>query len=146
MIDLRETISNLARGFLAADYPNSATIAEALSLDMSHATVVTMRSGHIMIREAILPGGSSHVDLVASVGARPELLILLHGSGPFYRDIERETFGEDQKIQKSRFSEGFSVVFRANGLSYALTASSPDNLVEAIFCSARDMSSRPDVI
>jgi hypothetical protein len=146
MIDLRDTINNLARGFLATNYPEATTIAEALSLDMSHATVATMRSGHVMIRDAALPGALSNVDLVASVGPRAELLVLLHGSGPSYRDIEGETFGEDQKIQKSRLSEGFAVVFRANGLSYALTASSPDSLVEAIFCSARDMSARPAVV
>jgi len=140
MIDLRETINNLARGFLAANYPDATTIAAALGLDMSHATVATIRSGHVLIREAVLPGGASSVDLVASVGPRAELLILLHGSGPPYRDIEGETFGEDQKIKKSRFSEGFALVFRANGLSYAVTASSPDSLVDGIFCAARDFS------
>ena len=30
MIDLRETIDNLAHGFLAANYPEATTIAEAL--------------------------------------------------------------------------------------------------------------------
>jgi hypothetical protein len=106
MIDLRETISNLARGFLAANYPDEATIAETLNLDMSHAIVTTMMSGHVLIREAVLPGGSSDVDLFACVGPRPELSILLHASGPPYRNIVGETFGEDQKIKKSRSAKG----------------------------------------
>ncbi len=146
MIDLRKILDGLARGFSAVDYPNSTTIAEALNLDMSYATVATMRSGHVLIRDAVLPGGSSNVDLVACVGPRPELLILLHGSGPPYRDVEGETFGEDQRIQKSRFSDGFAIVFRANGLSYALTASSPDSLVEAAFCRAHGMSGGPRAV
>ena len=50
LIDLRKTINGL-RAFLAADYLNSPTIAEALSLDMSRATVTTMRPGHVPIRD-----------------------------------------------------------------------------------------------
>lgn len=95
-----------------------------------------MRAGHVLIRDAVLLGAASGAEIVACVGPRPELLILLQGCGPAYRDIEGEIFGEDQKIQKSRFSEGFALVFRANGLSYALTASSRDSLVEATFCYA----------
>jgi hypothetical protein len=51
-----------------------------------------------------------------------------------YRDIEHEVFGDDQRIQKSKYSEGFFVVFHVDGLECALTADSQDAFVDAILC------------
>lgn len=127
-------IGRMARSFASADYPDAAAITELLDADLTGAAVRKMQAGDVVIQDAILRGAK--VDIVASVAPRRQLLVMFCGSGPAYRDIEGEVFGEDQKIEKSEVSDGFALAFRANGLSYALTVSGPDGSVEAALCFA----------
>ena len=133
MIDLRKIIAGLARATPGADFPNANAIAAALGLEMAYATVANMRGGNLLIRGALLDDGTG-IYVAAMLSPRRELFLSFDDSRLPYRAIEGEVFGDGQHIQKSRASEGFAVVFQCAGLEFAITADSPDDTVDAIFC------------
>ena len=55
-----------------------------------------------------------------------------------YQHIEGKVLGIDQRIQKSKLSEGIAVLFQLHGLSCAITASAANGMIETIFCKAPD--------
>jgi hypothetical protein len=132
MVDLRKTIAGMARVTPAVDFPDAGAIAEALHLDINRATLTTMKGGNLIIRNAMLDG--VEIEIVAAISPRREFYLSFRNAHLRYRDIEDEVFGDDQRIQQSKFSEGFAVVFQADGLECAITADSPDAFVDAIFC------------
>jgi hypothetical protein len=117
----------------AADYPNAAPIAEALRLEMTYASIARMKHGDVLIRGAMLAEGGA-VNVVAGVSRRRQLFLSFDDSRLPYRAIEGQVFGAGQRIQPSRFSEGFAVVFVLDGLAFAIIADSPDDVISAIFC------------
>jgi hypothetical protein len=136
MIDLRKMIAGMARVTPAADFPDAHVIAEALGLEMTYATTAKMKHGDLVLRGATLDNGAIDVRVLGALSPKRELFLTFEHSRLAYRDIEGETFGKDQRIQKSRFGEGLGVVFYIDDLEFAITASSPDGVVEAIFCTA----------
>ncbi|WP_158812518.1 hypothetical protein [Methylocapsa sp. S129] len=133
MIDIRQIIAGLARVTPAVDFPNANAIAAALSLEMAYASVANMKGGNLIVRGALLDDGTG-IQIIAALSPRRELFLSFEDSRLPYRDIEGEVFGDDQHIQKSRASEGFAIVFYRDGLEFAITADSPDDVVDAIFC------------
>jgi hypothetical protein len=132
MIDLRKAIAGIVRVMLAADFPEAGSIAKALHLDMAHAVLSTMKGGNLIIRDATLDG--VEVYIIAAITPRRDFYLFLRDAKIRYRDIEDEVFGDDQRINKSRYSEGFAVVFHIDGLECALTPDSQDAVVDAILC------------
>ena len=137
MIDLRNIIDAMARVTPADDYPDADALAAALGLDMTYASLATMKQGNLLVRGArLLEGGPVHI--VAALSPRRELFLSFEDSGLPYREIAGATFGAEQRLQQSRFSEGFAIVFHIDGLEFVITTDSPDSKVGAIFCIARD--------
>ena len=128
----------MAQATPAADFPSANTIAGALGLEMTYATVTKIKHGNLIIRGTTLDDGAVAVHILGALSPRRELLLMFEDPRLPYRAIERETFGSDQRIQQSRFSEGFAAVFHIGDLEFAITASSPDGAIEAIFCNAAD--------
>ena len=134
MIDLRELIAGLTRLMLASDFPDANVIAGTLQLDMSRANVVTMKSGDLLIGEVALDDGAAGADVIAMPPPRREFIVLFRRPDLPYRAIEGKIFGQRQRVQQSKVSDGFAVVFLVEGFEFAITASSPDGAVEALFC------------
>jgi hypothetical protein len=144
MIDLRKIIAEAAQVTPGAEFPNANAVAEALGLEMAYASVANMKGGNLIIRGATLDDGTG-IYVVAALSPRRELFLSFEDSRLPYRAIEGEMFGDDQHIQKSRASEGFAVVFHRDGLEFAITADSPDDVVDAIFCRTPEIHRRaPD--
>jgi hypothetical protein len=141
MVDLRELIARMAYATLAPEFAEASALIEALDLEMTYASIAPMKRGNLIIRGATLNDGTA-VHVIAAVSPTRELVVLLQDSRPPYRTIEGEAFGSRQRIQKSRVSDGFAVVFHIDGLEFALTADSPDDVVSAVLCNLPDPNRR----
>jgi hypothetical protein len=141
MVDLRELIARMAYATLAPEYPEASALIEALDLQMTGASLAPMKRGDLTICGATLNDGTA-IHVIAAVSPRRELVLLLDDPRLPYHAIEGEVFGSRQRVQKSRLSESFAIVFHVDGLEFAVTADSADNVVSAVLCSLPDPDRR----
>jgi hypothetical protein len=136
MIDIRQLLSGLARVLRSADFPDAASIASALDLDISTARITKTKLGSMGINGAHLDGSGVEIGIACGITPQREIWLLMENSSTPYRDVKDEIFGADQRIVPSKHGAGFGVLFEINGLTCGYTASSPDGDVDSLFCEA----------
>ena len=136
MIDLRQLFIELAQVVRGAGSPDAETTAKRLDLDVSSAKIAKTKRGLLTIYGAHLRGDDVVVDLIASVAPRRAVDLLFKNSGIPYRAVEGQIFGADQRVQHSKHSDGFAILFQEGELTCGLTASGLNGVVDSVFCKA----------
>jgi hypothetical protein len=134
MIDVREVIENLARAASIENFPDANTLVGALGLDTRGAAIANTKRGDLIISNAALDSSALKVGVVATLAPIRKLMLLFDDPRPSYKNIEGMAFGANQRLQQSRLSSGFAVLFQANHFDFAITASAPDGVLETISC------------
>lgn len=131
MIDIAHLLASMVQALQAADFPNAEDIAAALDLDMSAARVMATPRGPLGINNARLAGGDK-VGLIGAVGSKRQIILLFSESKIPFRDFAGVTFGPNQRIQHSKYSAGFAVLFDVGAFLGVLTASGSDGVVQSL--------------
>jgi hypothetical protein len=134
MIDIRRLLFGLTQAIRGADFPSATTLASALDLDLSQARVVTTKQKNMAVHDACLNGSGIGINVACGVHPRREIWLLIENSSTPYRDAKDEIFGANQRLQPSKITGGFAVLFEIDGWACGYTASSPDSDVDALFC------------
>ena len=133
MIDIRRLLSGLTQAIGMTDDPDAAILASALDLDLSQARVIKMKPA-MAVRDARLNESGIAIDIIWGIRPRREIWVLMGKSAIPYGAIKDEIFGTHQRLQPSKLSAGFAVLFDINGWTCGYTASSPDGTLDALFC------------
>lgn len=141
MIDIRQLLFELRQVIDGSDFPNAASLAAMLHLDVSRARIVTTKQGNVGINGALLKGDAIPVNIVCGTSPRREIWLLCENSLTPYYDVKGETFGKDQRIIPSKRGEGFGVLFEIDGWTCGFTASSPEGDVDSLFCEEQKSAS-----
>jgi hypothetical protein len=134
MIDIRRLLSGLTQAIRGADFPNATTLAPSLGLDLSGAKISQTKSKLMAINGARLNSSGVGINIACGIVPRREIWLLIENSSTPYRDVKDKIFGANQRIQPSKITGGFAVLFEIDGLNCGYTASSPDSDVDALFC------------
>lgn len=134
MLDIRRLLYGLTQTIGRADFPDAAALAAALNVDLSHARVTKTKKGNLAIQDAHLNDGGLTLDIACGVAPPHDIWLLIKDSALPYRNIKDEIFGADQRIQGSKFSTGFGVIFEIDGWTCGFTAPSPEGDVDSLFC------------
>jgi hypothetical protein len=134
MIDIHQLLHGLTRDFPSADFPDATSLAAALDLDLSKATITKTKKKTMCISGARLNGSGIEVGLVCGVTPLHAIWLLLLNAGIPYRDVKDETFGANQRIKQSKVSSGFAVLFDKDGLCCGFTVDPPSGDVNRLFC------------
>jgi hypothetical protein len=134
LIDFHQLFTNLVSVVQSAHVRDVDTIADRLSLDVSKAKISKTKHGLTTIYGAQLGASLTEIDLLVSVTPRRELWLLFPNSRIPYEDVRDKTFGINQRIEQSKFSEGFAILFPMNGFICGLTAPGPNGFVGSVFC------------
>jgi len=140
MIDFHRLFAELVQTMQSVDFPNANTIVKKLDLNVRAARISKTKSGLLTIYGANLRESAAEIDVIAALTPRQALNLLFSNSQIPYDDVRDEIFGPDQRIQQSQRSEGFAILFQADGLACGLTASGPNGVVECLFCEARGLT------
>src|SRR5579883_324050 len=133
MIDLAKIIRGMSEAVNAANFPDPIEIGAAIGLEIAHASVKNTRSGDLLISGAMLDRESTAVNVVGLSKPRRLYLMLANSQLP-YAAIRGQAFGSKQSVQLSKIGKGLAVVFESESLSWAVTAPSPDGLVDTVYC------------
>lgn len=133
MIDLPRQIAGLAEAIRSEKYPDVAAIANLPHLDVSAAKTAETKRGVLAVYGARLDDGTQ-ADVIGVASPRKLLHISLPNSSIPYQAASNQIFGLNQRIERSRFSEGLAVVFEIDGLICGFTASGPNGVIESLFC------------
>jgi hypothetical protein len=131
MIDISRLIVGLTQAFRSADFPNAETIAGFLDLNLSSARITRTERGPFGIHHALL-APDVEVGVIGALSPRRQLVLIFVDSQIPYREFAGAVFGANQRIQYSKFSQGFAVLFDVDELCGILTASGPDGVVETL--------------
>lgn len=134
MIDIHQLLHGLTQDFGSADFPDATSLAAALDLDLSRATITKTRKKTMCISGARLNGSGVEVGLVCGVAPLHAIWLLLLNAGIPYWDVKDETFGDNQRVEQSKVSAGFAVLFDKDGLRCGFTVDTPSGDVNKIFC------------
>jgi hypothetical protein len=134
MINIRQLLVGLTQAIRGADFPNAATLATALDLDLSDARISQTKSKLMLVRDARLKGSGAGVNIACGLTPRREIWLIIENSSTPHRDVKDETFGANQRVIPSKRGAGFGVLFEIDGLTCGYTASSTDSDVDALFC------------
>jgi hypothetical protein len=134
MIDIHQLLAGLAKVIRSADFPDATTLATVLDLDISQSSIMKTKLSGMCIDRARLNRSAVEVGIACGIAPWREIwLIFLNPQIP-YRDVKDEVFGANQHIQPSKLSTGFGVLCEIDGLSCGFTASSPDGVLQTLFC------------
>jgi hypothetical protein len=136
MIDFRQLFAELVQVVRSADFPDADTIMQCLNLDTSTARISKTKKGVLTINDTHLRKGDLDVYVIGSLSPLRALNLLFTKSQITYRSIDGEVFGADQRIERSKRSEGFAILFQDDELCCGLTVSGPDGVIESVFCEA----------
>ncbi|MGP0057849.1 MAG: hypothetical protein ACLPID_00970 [Beijerinckiaceae bacterium] len=134
MIDIRHLLAGLMRALRSADFPDANTLAAVLDLNISQARITKTKQGNMGINGARLNGSAVEVGITCGITPRREIWLLFDNSSTPYRDVKDEIFGANQRVQPSKRSAGFGVLFEIDGLICGFTVSSSDGDVDSLFC------------
>jgi hypothetical protein len=136
MIDFRTLFTELVQIVETNDFPNADTISHALDIDVSAATIAKTKGGLLTIYDGRMGDKKTAVDVLAALKPMLSLDLLFSNSDIPYRDADGMVFGANQRLEQSKRSEGFAIIFQENGLTCGLTASSKYGVVQSLFCHA----------
>jgi len=131
MVNIPHILAGLAQALQSSDFPNVDTIATVLDLDVSGAGITKTDHGPLGIRNAQL-AGDVEVGVIGALSPRRQLVLIFVDSRIPYSEFAGAVFGADQRIQHSKFSQGFAVLFDVGEFCGILTASGPDGVVETL--------------
>jgi hypothetical protein len=134
MLDIRRFLDGLTQVIGRIDFPDANILAAAIELDLSQARIARMKTRDMIISDARLRRNSIGISVTCTLSPRRAIWLLLDKSALHYRDVKDEVFGANQRIQPSKRSAGFGVLFDLNGWTCGYTADSPDDTVKALFC------------
>jgi len=135
VIDIRRLLSGLTRA-IRTEVPDAAVLASALDLNLSQARIVKTKSV-MAVHDARFNHTDVALDAVWGFAPHRQIWLLTRNLSLPYREVRDEVFGSNQRIQPSRHSAGFAVLFEIDGWTCGYTADSPDADVNAVFCEAR---------
>lgn len=142
LIDIRRLLSGLTQA-IGIEVPDAAVLASALDLDLSQARITKTKSV-MAVHEARFNHADVAVDAVWGFAPHREIWLLIPNSSLPYQDVKDEVFGSNQRIQPSRHSAGFAVLFEIDGWTCGYTADLPDADVSAIFCGTLRVREKKD--
>lgn len=139
MIELSQQIAALAQAVRSESYPDVTAIAKLSHLDISEARTAETKHGVMAIYGAHLDDGTQ-ADVIGVTSPRRLLQLSLPNSQISYREAADEVFGSDQRIERSKLSDGLAVLFEIDGLICGFTVSGPDGVIESLFCEEPKLS------
>lgn len=133
MIDIGQLLAELMEGIRSPDFPDTMCLANLLDLDVSQAKISTAKAG-MSINRARLSRSGTEISIVCGILPRREIWLIFDNPLLPYREIKGQIFGNNQRIEPSKLSAGFGVLFEIDGWTCGYTASSPDGYVDSLFC------------
>ncbi len=134
MINIHQLLVGLTQVIGKVDFPDAASLATALDLDISQASVTETKLRTMCINTARLNSSATEVGIACGVTPRREIWLIFVNPSIHYRDLKDEVFGANQRIQPSKLRKGLGVLFELDGWTCGLTASSPDGVLQSLFC------------
>jgi hypothetical protein len=133
MIDIHQVLAGLAQAIGGANFLDVTALATTLDLDISQAKITKTETSTVAIYGARL---NREVDIGLICGVAPRRSIWLVFSSPSlsYGDLGGEVFGNNQRIEVSKFNDGLAVLFETGDWICSLTASLPGKTVLCLSC------------
>jgi hypothetical protein len=136
MADLRDIIVGLMR-VMRSDAPLTETlVAETLNLDITQATS-TQAKNVTAITGALMKSPSSKVGLAFGLSEPKSIHLIPENKVPIDGLSKEALLGSTPRIEESRMSKGYALIFDYEDLSAGVTVSGIDGSIETFFCEAR---------
>lgn len=139
MADLRNIIVDLIR-LMRSNAPLTETmVAETLNLDITQATSTHAKNATAMTG-AMMKSPSNKVGLALGLSEPKSINLILENKVPIDGLSKEALLGSTPRIEESRMSKGYAVIFDYEDLSAGVTVSGVDGSIETFFCEARRRS------
>jgi hypothetical protein len=143
MVEISRILAGMATAIQSQKFPAGSEIASALELDLSGASITTTQNGLVSILGAHLPASTTEIGVVGASTPRKTLdFVFLRSAIPVGPYIDAP-LGAGQHVQPSKHGNGLTIAFSIDGFDCGITASSPDGVVETLFCAADPASAKP---
>lgn len=116
----------------SSNFPDAASIASLLDLDISGARITKAKSG-MSINGARVNQSENEVSIVCGTAPGREIWYLPGDCSIPYKDVKGEVFGDNQRVVPSKADAGLGVLCEIGGLTCGYTASSPDGTLDGFF-------------